>query len=260
MQGYLVLSEARSGSSWLTAMANNTGVLGNCAEWLQPSHLEKPFAEYDADSHFQMIMRESATENGRFAAKIFPAELFRVHCELGYDFVHRCRQEHEVSVVLLRRKDTLAQAISLTRALQTRQWTSTDFKHARKPDYDFHRICQSLFYIHRSYEFWSTYAMTQAMPFEIICYEDLLDDPSPFLNHLAGELGVTVSGPTETKLGIQRDALSAEWRERFQQDAGKYDILAEAHLRAIPVRTLHNARQFLRKGLTTPFPFALHFR
>ena len=161
---------------------------------------------FENESHFQMIMRESATENGRFAAKIFPAELFRVHCELGYDFVHRCRQEHEISVVLLRRKDTLAQAISLTRALQTRQWTSTDFKHARKPDYDFHRICQSLFYIHRSYEFWSTYAMTQAMPFEIICYEDLLDDPSPFLNHLAGELGVTVSGPTETKLGIQRDA------------------------------------------------------
>ena len=111
MKGYIMLSEGRSGSNWLGSMANNTEMMGHLNEWLGREYFERDFKEYSADEVFDQVMQNARTENDRLAIKIFPRHIYTVYQNLGFDFIRRCMQEHETKVILLKRRDSLAQAI-----------------------------------------------------------------------------------------------------------------------------------------------------
>lgn len=256
MKGYLLLTSHRSGSTWLTSLANESGEMGNCEEWLTRSHLDAPAKSYTQKTHFSMVLSK-AERAGRFGVKIMPAELHRTYYDFGYDFIKNCASGMDTLLVSLERRDLVAQAISLTRALQTRAWRSTDQTKSRDPVYDFRKICWSLQYIARSAQFWKVYQIAAGIDIRTFYYEDLFEDPSPFLEHLADHFGVEIPSEPLSRLAIQRDELTIEWRDRFEADAGKTEILDILHGREPAARTLGNLGRFLRKEQTKPFPFHL---
>lgn len=224
MKGYIVLTEVRSGSNWLTSLASSTGTMGNSGEWLGFERLPKPYYRYKPDELYAYIMQKACTENGRFAIKIFPRHIQSVQRNFGFDFVLKCLKEHDVKIVVLTRQDRLGQAISSIRARQTGQWRST-IKTGKASDYDYHGICERYFNLGVSNAFWQDYLNINNIPHEIIVYEDLLSDPAPFLSSLATFLDVAQPENWQSKLTIQRDKTTDDWKTRFNAEFAQKGIV-----------------------------------
>lgn len=218
MKGYLVLCEGRSGSNWLGSMANNTGLMGYCNEFLGFEYLDRPYQEYTTDQFHSHVMQSGCTPNGRFATKVFPRHLKNIRDTFKYDFVQKCVLENGIKVIVLLRRSTINQAISLARGRQTKQWT-TNFEKKHAEYYDYEEIRDAYSQIVKSNEFWSIYLKMHQMDYETHYYEDLLPDPAPYLNAIAGFLGVEPPAKWNTHLKIQRDHTTDEWRERFLREA-----------------------------------------
>lgn len=261
MKGVLILTEGRSGSTWLGTLANSTGVLGQSAEWLDRLRREPAMRRLDGPAHAaEVIARASGGEGGEggafFSVKLFPRHLFRFHRRYGLDFIQHVAEQHEVLAVRLTRRDRLAQAISYARAMQTRQWTSRKDAPRREPVYDFERICRSYLLIQRSYTFWESYCTLRGLPAREFVYEDLLDAPDPWLRHLADHAGVAELPTVETDLRIQRSATTEEWRARFLAEAaqaGLTDLARDARPRS---RTPTNLARFLLGREMKPYAYS----
>ncbi|MEZ5776770.1 MAG: Stf0 family sulfotransferase [Paracoccaceae bacterium] len=246
IKGYLILSEARSGTSWLASLANATGVMGQCKEWLGTEHYEKPVAEMAPEEFYAAVFDKASTENGRFAIKMFPRHLHYVRHTLGFDFVRRCVADHSVKIMCLTRRERLKQAVSFVRSIQTAQWASHTEKKGEER-YDFEALCQAYFYIGRSYMYWESYLQLLGLPHETFVYEDLIGDPSAFMNPIREALEVDVNTDWKSNFRIQRDEMTEEWMSRFQSDAQKHDVVALSGFERPVGRSPRNLMKFLRK-------------
>ncbi len=225
MKGYIMLSEGRSGSNWLGSMANKTKKLGHMTEWLGQEYFDKKIDQYTVDEFVGMVMGKAVSENGRFAIKIFPRHIHYVNAHLGFDFIRKCMDEHETKLIFLTRRDTFAQAISLVRGIQTRQWTSRNEKSGSE-EYDFSALCRAYFYISRSNQYWDAYLGVNNFDHDRFVYEDLLSDPTPLLETIADALDVQEQLEWNTDLKIQRDTKTKEWLERFREDVKSQNVVS----------------------------------
>ena len=224
MKGYILLSEGRSGSNWLSSMSNNTKRMGRCTEWLGREYFDREFKTFSEKEFIAAVFENAVTQNDRFAIKIFPRHLYSVYMNVGFDFLRKCLEEHDTKLMLLKRRDTMSQAISWVRGMQTRQWTSRSPKKEEE-FYDFAAICRAYFYINRSYQYWDAYLGVNGYEYESHVYEDLLPDPTPYLNSLVEFLEVDHDGDWNTELRIQRDNKTQEWLERFREDIKTKEII-----------------------------------
>ncbi|WP_250888737.1 Stf0 family sulfotransferase [Mesorhizobium sp. dw_380] len=152
-----------------------------------------------------------------------------------------------MGLVLLERRDRLRQAISYCRAKASGRWRSTMDGADLVPQYDFAGICQAYFLIEQSYAFWEAYLRLADLPYDHLFYEDLLDDPRPYVASVARQLAVEMpSGEFKTNLRLQRDACTEDWAERFQNDARSGDLLAHLPKKVAP-RNIDNLARFLLK-------------
>ena len=245
MKGVAILTEARSGSEWLGSLANSTGILGQSAEWLDTDTLgskPKSFNEL-----LSAVIDRGGTANGRFAVKLFPRHLHWSQAKYGADFLAECVRRHDMGLILLERRDRLRQAISYCRAKTSGRWRSTMDGADLVPQYDFAGICQAYFLIEQSYAFWEAYLRLADLPYDHFFYEDLLDDPHPYVASVARQLSVEMpSGELATNLRLQRDSRTEEWAERFQSDARSGDLLAHLPKKVAP-RNISNLARFLLK-------------
>lgn len=256
MKGVLILTEGRSGSTWLGTLANSTGVLGQSAEWLDRLRREPAMRRLDGPAHAAEVVARGAGDGSFFSVKLFPRHLFRFHRRYGLDFVQHVAERHDVRLVRLTRRDRLAQAISYARAMQTRQWTSRKDTPRNEPVYDFERICRSYMLIQRSYTFWESYGTLRGLPAREFVYEDLLASPLPWLEHIAEHAGVAELPPLQTDLSIQRSATTEAWRARFLDDAaraGLTDLAQDARPRS---RTPLNLARFLAGREMKPYAYS----
>jgi LPS sulfotransferase NodH len=255
MKGYLLLTEARSGSEWLGSLANNTGRMGISEEWIDSHFLGVKLRDLSGDDFFSLVLARSRTENDRFAVKVFPRHLYLASDIYGFDFVDRCMKERDTKLIFLRRNDRVRQAVSFARGLMTRQWRS-DSVAKRMAAYDFPTICRCYFRIEQSYSFWQHYLGLRSLPHESVVYEDLLADPSAYLRMLSEHLDVETPMKPQTTLAIQRDDSTEAWVEKFNQDALSRNIVEfVVDRRYAPNRNLANLGRFLRKEPMIPLPF-----
>jgi len=184
MKGVAILTEARSGSEWLGSLTNSTGLLGKSAEWLDTANLGcKPKS---FDDLMSAVIDRGATANGTFAVKLFPRHLHWSQARYGADFLAECSRRHSMGLVLLERRDRLRQAISYCRAKASGCWKSTMDGADLVPRYDFAGICQAYFLIEQSYAFWEAYLRLADLAYDHFFYEDLLDDPRPYVRRWPG--------------------------------------------------------------------------
>lgn len=243
-KGLLILSMPRAGSNWLASLSNSNGAMGIADEWLDFSHLTAPKGPAGRPQLNAQTLASAATPNGNFAVKIFPRQLLQVIDEYEFDFIRRAHREHKPLIILLERKDRIAQAISLVRAMQTGQWTGTDPAH-KKPRYNFGAISQAYFHICRGYDFWETYLSLQGFQHEKFTYEALQENTQPYLETLASHFNHPMPEVHST-LHIQRDPLSKAWRAQFDEDLKNHGIPSSTYQQKQPEPGFRSAVKVLR--------------
>lgn len=251
MKGLLILSEARCGSTWLASLTNSTGRLGNADEWLKDELLQ-PQSSMTGEEHYQAIIGKSATDNGAFAVKIFPHHLRDVYEGRGYDFIRRCMLDHEVVVVLLERMDRLGAAISATRASQTGQWSSKApgmGTGETQPRYDSERIRENMLYIGEGLSFWRNYLTLRSIPYLPLFYEHAMSEWHGYVMDVSGRMGIAVDREQASNdtYEIQRDALSEQWRRKFQEESESRPLEGLYAYGHVYPRTVSNLVRFLLK-------------
>lgn len=253
MKGLLILSEVRSGSTWVASLTNSTGKLGNAHEWLREGEIGAP-SELTAELHYRRVIEKSSTDNGVFAVKIFPHHLHDVYGRWNYDFIERCLRDHEIVVVLLERLDRLGAAISATRAFQSGQWSRTNGRAEESTDgssvvYDRVKILENILYIGEGMAFWRNYLALRSIQYEPVFYERVMKGWREYVVDVAGKMGIPIDAGriSDNLYKVQRDALSMEWRKRFE-DENKSRSLEKlyAYGHTYP-RTIGNLLRFLMK-------------
>ena len=258
LKGSITLTLPRSGSSWVATIAKKSGNMGLQSEWLDFQGLPKPLSSYNADRYYRHVIASASTPNGRFSLKIFPQHLQDSFGKFGFDFIRRCRAEHDVTINVLKRKDRLGQAISLVLAMQTQRWnTDPDTNRHRRPRYSFAKICQASFQIGQGYAFWENYLAIHDITYETFVYETLLDNPAPYFDAMAQHMGVPALDRYETHLKIQRNELNAAWRQRFHEDIAQKGMDPAAFHLPQPEATLSNAARVLFDKPLWPKPRTL---
>ena len=244
-KGILILTEQRSGSTWLASLTNADGRLGRADEWLKAMHFESGDQQSDGRTYAARVIANGSTENGFFAIKLFPSHLFWFKQRFGFDFIRHACENHEVRIVRLVRRDRLRQAISLAKARQTRAWHAGD-KPRGETRYDFGLICWCYFRMQRGYGFWDTYLSVSGLEYADFAYEDLLADPAPYLKVHTDHTGIPAIKPAASEMKVLRNDETEEWVARFQEDARKLDVLDFAEVVHIAERRPSNLLRFLR--------------
>lgn len=257
MKGVFILTEGRSGSTWLGSLTNATGVLGRSGEWLDEHRLpDADAATLSAAEYADRVIARGASENDFFSVKIFPRHLFWFQRRYGVDFIAHAMGLHDVRLMRLTRRDRVRQAISFARAMQSKQWTSRRDTPQAEPVYDFERIARCYFLIRRSYAFWDSYALLRGIEAPEFVYEDMLASPEPYVRAVADHAGLADLPPVETDLKIQRDAVSDAWRARFLEEAATADLVPLAAGSRAKARTVSNLGRFLSGQEMKPYAYS----
>jgi LPS sulfotransferase NodH len=203
---------------------SSTKVLGHPLEYFNgPGRRSLGLRDFPDDPLLQVeaILRIGATPNRVYAVKLFASTLATVSKTIKWTGALP-----NLRFIYLRREDLLGQAISWVRALQTSQYRSTQNSQGI-PIYDVDLIHSHLVALVREQAQWEAYfARTGILPLRIV-YEHLLQDPAAQVRRIASimEVARAVVDQSKIDLVIQRDAVSDEWRQRFQRERGDPNVI-----------------------------------
>ncbi|MCC7368265.1 MAG: sulfotransferase [Chloroflexi bacterium] len=236
---YLVCCTARSGSTLLCEGLWNTGVAGQPAEYFWQDDEQRwattwGLIDYDYADFVRAAMEQTATPNGVFGAKM----------AWGYagDFVQKLQPDSRdplaelpsllpktfpnLRYIWLRRRDTVRQAISHWKAMQTGAWNwMTEDKPTlvQEPHYDGEAIAYLARQIDDHNLAWRSYFTENGIePFEVV-YEELVNRYEETLGDILDFLEIAPPadlGTSKRRLKRQADAQSDEWVRRYQEDDG----------------------------------------
>jgi trehalose 2-sulfotransferase len=238
---YLVCATERSGSTLLCELLAGTGVAGRPEEYFeflnasgrarQPREyfedtddpsilellapLEPPLPPVPWEARLADARERGTTPNGVFGAKMMWAYLS--------DFLaHGEPEEHlgPLRWIHVERRDTLAQAVSLWRAVQTAQWRAEDRDADVAPVFHAGAIAHLKNRFERHAAAWREWFADRGIePLEMV-YEAFAARPSATVCEVLDHIGVPSEGVEvpEPPLRRQADARSQEWVDRFQQE------------------------------------------
>ena len=253
-RAYLVCATPRSGSTLLCEMLVNSGVAGRPAEHIEtlrplgravepreyypgveevlellpasapPRPHDAPIAERLAG-----LLRHATTPNGVFGTKVmwgyFPdlQELLAELPELAPldDAARLTRLLGDVRYVHVFRRDHVAQAVSMWRAVQTRAWRA-DHHDVVEPRYSFIGIDHLVRMLDAHDEAWCAWFQRHAIQPLRLSYDEVAADPAGTLHRTLEFLGVLADldcePPGDPPLRRQAGAQSAEWAERYLRE------------------------------------------
>ena len=238
---YLVCATERSGSTLLCELLAATGVAGRPEEYFeslsatgrarQPREyfpedadpsilgllapLEQPVAAVPHERRLAGALERGTTPNGVFGAKMMWAYL--------PDFLAHGEPEEQLGPlrwVHVERRDTLAQAISLWRAVQTAQWRAGDRDAEAEPVFHADAIAQLKARQEEHAAAWRAWFAERGIePLEIV-YEEFAQEPQPAICRVLDHIGVPRAGVhvPEPPTRRQSDSRSQEWVDRFRDE------------------------------------------
>ena len=238
---YLVCATERSGSTLLCELLAGTGVAGRPEEFFEslsatgrvrqpreyfppdadPSILEllAPLEEpQPAVPHARRLAdarERGTTPNGVFGAKMMWAYL--------PDFLAHGEPEAQLGAlrwIHVERRDTLAQAISLWRAVQTAQWRAEDRDSHVEPVFHAAAIAYLKARQEEHAAAWRAWFAERGIePLEIV-YEEFAQEPQATICRVLDHIGVPSAGVhvPEPPMQRQSDARSQEWVDRFRDE------------------------------------------
>lgn len=232
--GYVICAEHRSGSTLLCQMLSSTGTLGRPDEIFRNSELCVDVERNPA--LFDDILRSVTTDNGIYGIKVFSNQ---------FDVTMRARWIERLDdpvFVYLERRDILAQAISYVKAIQTKKYVASETAGG-SVRYDANLIAANLARIADSGARWRRYFARNGIVPVYLVYEKMIEHPDRAVARIAAALGLAppVLQAELISLAIQRDAVTSEWKRRFEQDKGDIGYL-DATLGPLRTRLRRAAR------------------
>jgi LPS sulfotransferase NodH len=250
-RSYIICTTMRSGSTMLASGLRDTGVCGRPAEhFAPPVHLPQsrlfdmdpaeyrrllieqrranPVAEVLAN-----ILSDGTTPNGVFGTKIHfqrPYSDFHNAVELLQEyFGDRLAPLHELfarafpslKYIWLRRRDRVAQAVSLFKAVRTSEFVrvegSTDVVGSvTEHDFDFAKVSRFADWLQSGEDGWQAYFRRHKLAPCVVEYETLVASYEPTMRTVLDFLGVSAPAPiAATRHRRQADEISARWVERY---------------------------------------------
>jgi trehalose 2-sulfotransferase len=220
-RAYIVASSFRSGSTHLCQSLWQTGVMGAPLEYLNFENNMRPMAirlgaKTPAEYLARLLVRR-ATRNGVFGLKAhfphFKAALRR--------FPRMLKAMPPMRFIHIERKDKVAQAVSMAKALQTNAWISLTPPKEIPLFYSADLIAACMREIDKQTEGWTRWFETTGTDAYVVHYEDLLADRERVTGDIVRLLEAehdeadTIHLPAVERQG---DVVNAEWVRRFRAD------------------------------------------
>ncbi len=220
----IIAATPRSGSTFLCLQLWGTGVCGAPWEYFG-FNLEMPpmWDRLKPKSHrdyLSKVMERRTSSNGVFSMKIHFHQLERLHKE-SPDVIDQI--VNTASFIYIERSDSIAQAISLAKALQNGNWSSLG-RSTKTVNYDGGFIEQCLAGIRSQCESWERWFEENAIVPVRVVYEEMIVNPRTELQRLIRELEIDKSHPDTVLLPAlvrQRDTVSSEWEARYLEQQAK---------------------------------------
>ncbi len=224
-KSYVVAASYRCGSTYLCTRLWNTGVLGAPAEYLNVGGgrmlrhvMERRLQATSPEDYFVKLLACRTSSNGVFGMKAHYH-----HFERALDW---CPQMLKllapVTYIYLSRRDAIAQAVSMAKAIQTNRWTSMDDNVETVLRYDERLIGQCLEEIQQQKIGWLRWFELNAITPFVVNYEDLIANTASAIGSVIKLLdvrddeGCELYPPWVEKLGY---GINAEWAARFRREA-----------------------------------------
>ncbi len=222
---YILCSGPRVGSELVADGLAATGRAGHPVEYLNQRHINAWLArtgngKADFADYWYFLLTRRSTANGVFGIKAHWNHLWNT---VGPDGAARFLGQFDACVQLYRR-DRIAQAVSLHRAMETDIWRLDDETAApARAGYDAPGIARALHLALRHEHGWTAALAATDRPVLGVAYEDLVADYSATMHRIAAFLGLddlaadAFAAPVVTR---QTDPAKDTWYRRFLADAG----------------------------------------
>ncbi|MFT4048447.1 MAG: Stf0 family sulfotransferase [Solirubrobacterales bacterium] len=256
---YLVCATQRSGSTLLCELLKGTEVAGVPDEFFEslretslprqpreyfeapevadiaerlaptdPGHSETPA---DFAGWFPYVLQRGTSRNGVFGSKMmwnyfgdFRERLLSLP-GLGDLTLDAALDEvfPDLRIIFVRRRDKVAQAVSLWKAIQTQQWRGATENTGDEPqvEYDYRALRYLVDELHRWDARWEDWFHgTGREPIRVI-YEDFAQSRAATVGRVLDELGVDPPEPEHEHGPMKRqsDDLSKDWVARFREES-----------------------------------------
>jgi LPS sulfotransferase NodH len=221
---YLLAMTPRSGSTRLAQHLSRQRCLGFPAEYLNEGfiatfeHLFPPPNLHDFET---LVLSRFTSPTGVFGMKTDWWRFSRAR-EIGY--LNGLHQDPDL-FVLLRRRDLVSQAISLTISIQTNVWHDSNLRFADVEAayaglaYDEAQIVNTLISLLEQEHRWLLHLDSVATPHIDVFFEDTLEDLDAVCAEIAAALGVHLSEPEdaadEPQMQPVPSRVNGAWKARF---------------------------------------------
>jgi LPS sulfotransferase NodH len=225
-KSYIVASSYRCGSTFFCSELWRTGVLGAPAEYVNIGDgrqlrdvMMSRLQAASAEDYLEKLLACRTSRNGMFGMK---AHFHHFESALSW-YPSMTTVLSPVTYIYINRRDKLAQAVSMAKAMQTDAWTSMDSVPEIILRYDETLITQCLEEIKRQRFGWLRWFEINSITPFIVNYEDLVTDKAGVIRRVVELLDVPDDEPEEVRLPAirkQGDGTNMEWAARFRRDEG----------------------------------------
>ena len=123
-----------------------------------------------------------------------------------------------VRFIFVTRADTVAQAVSLWRAVQTQSWRAGEPPTRDEPAYSYAAIDHLVALLEAGDAAWRAWFAAEGADPVVVPYDELEADPTATVGAVLGALGLDPHGLTVPGLRRQADERSARWAARYRAE------------------------------------------
>jgi LPS sulfotransferase NodH len=253
---YLVCATPRSGSTLLCETLRKTEIAGHPLEFFEalpetgvprrpidylaglddpealalvegaPPPEAPPYSDLrgyaDYDEHLEKVRATGTTPNGVFGAKIMWAHLEGLGRQLGSGDLAALVDERfdHPRFVWVRRQDTVRQAVSLWRAMQTQSWRAENEPATGEPQYSYAALRHLVELLEAHDRAWEQFLAAKQRVLTL-SYEQIASDIGDAVRRTLAHIGVAPDAAVDALPTMRRqaDQRSDEWAEAYARDA-----------------------------------------
>lgn len=222
---YLIATTGRSGSTFLCKRIADHGVLGFPMEFLNESYIaefDRLFPNPNLDDYCRYITWAFTSADRVFGAK---TDWWRFQIARDQGVADQLLGHLDL-IVHLRRRDFVAQAVSLSLAVDTGVWHDRDVGTTQLDDWHANAIYDAAKIKHHArnilnQEFhWRRFIETAGVRCLEMDYEDVACDVDTAIGRIACELDISIDAPAPFSDSVRasQSEISQSWRWRFREE------------------------------------------